>query len=73
MSHSPDSELTIKAVTMAYELPKRPDGVMFLINQGSHYTSRKFRQRLWRYQIKQSTNRRGNYWDNTPMERFFKS
>ncbi|MGV7961880.1 hypothetical protein QPK13_12465 [Photorhabdus tasmaniensis] len=28
-----------------------------------------FRQRLWRYRMTRSMNRRGNCWDNTPMER----
>lgn len=73
MSYSPDSELTANALTMAYELRGRPDNVMFHSDQGSHYTSRKFRQRLWRYQIIQSMSRRGNCWDNAPMERFFRS
>lgn len=73
MSHSPDSELTTKALTMAYELRGRPSGVIFHSDQGTHYTSRKFRQRLWRYKIKQSMSRRGNCWDNAPMERFFRS
>lgn len=73
MSFSPDSELTVKALTMAYELRERPENVMFHSDQGSHYTSRKFRQRLWRYQITQSMSRRGNCWDNAPMERFFRS
>ncbi|WP_194091422.1 IS3 family transposase, partial [Vibrio hibernica] len=73
LSNSPDSELTMKALTMAYELRGRPKDVMFHSDQGSHYTSRKFRQRLWRYKIKQSMSRRGNCWDNSPMERFFRS
>ncbi|TLU59453.1 IS3 family transposase [Thalassotalea litorea] len=73
MSHSPDSELTVKALTMAYELRGRPKNLMFHSDQGSHYTSRKFRQRIWRFKIKQSMSRRGNCWDNAPMERFFRS
>ncbi|HCA0686408.1 TPA: transposase, partial [Citrobacter freundii] len=28
---------------------------------------------LWRCQIRQSMSRRGNCWDNSPMERFFRS
>ncbi|ENQ6478059.1 MULTISPECIES: integrase core domain-containing protein, partial [Klebsiella pneumoniae complex] len=40
---------------------------------GSHYTSRQFRQLLWRYRIRQSMSRRGNCWDNSPMARFFRS
>lgn len=73
MSLSPDSALTCKALRMAYESRGKPKGVMFHSDQGSHYTSRKFRQQLWRYQIKQSMSRRGNCWDNAPMERFFRS
>ena len=57
----------------AWELRGRPTGVMFHSDQGSHYTSRKYRQALWRCRIKQSMSRRGNCWDNAPMERFFRS
>ncbi len=64
MSLSPDSELTSKALG-------KPQGVMFHSDQGMHYTSRKFRQRLWQHQITQSMSRRGNFWGNAPMERFF--
>jgi len=73
ISLSPDSELTGKALSMAFETRGQPDNVMFHSDQGSHYTSRKYRQLLWRYQIKQSMSRRGNCWDNSPMERFFRS
>ena len=69
----PDSKLTGKALSMAFESRGRPKDVMFHSDQGSHYTSRSYRQLLWRYQIKQSLSRRGNCWDNSPMERFFKS
>ena len=73
MSFSPDSKLTSKALDMAWETRDKPAGVMFHSDQGSHYTSRQFRQLLWRYRIKQSMSRRGNCWDNSPMERFFRS
>jgi putative transposase len=73
LSNSPDSELTMQALMMAYESRGQPKGVIFHSDQGTHYTSRKFRQRLWRYQIRQSMSRRGNCWDNAPMERFFRS
>lgn len=73
LSLSPDSELTAKALNMAFEARGKPKGVMFHSDQGCHYTSRKFRQQLWRHQIKQSMSRRGNCWDNAPMERFFRS
>lgn len=73
MSNSPDSALTAKALRLAYESRGRPKGLIFHSDQGCHYTSLKFRQTLWRFQIKQSMSRRGNCWDNAPMERFFRS
>jgi len=73
MSLSPDTNLTLKALELAYESRAKPTGLMFHSDQGSHYTSLKYRQRLWRYKIKQSMSRRGNCWDNAPMERFFRS
>lgn len=73
MSHSPNAALTSKALLMAYEFRGRPCGVTFHSDQGCHYTSLSFRQMLWRCQIKQSMSRRGNCWDNSPMERFFRS
>jgi len=73
LSNSPDSELTARALTMAYETRGRPEDVLFHSDQGSHYTSIKYRQHLWRYRINQSMSRRGNCWDNSPMERFFRS
>lgn len=73
MSTSPDSELTAKALRLAYQARGQPEGLMFHSDQGCHYTSVKFRQTLWRYRIKQSMSRRGNCWDNAPTERFFRS
>ena len=73
MSDSPDSELTMRALAMAYEARGRPKGVMFHSDQGCQYTSVAFQRQLWRYRMKQSMSRRGNCWDNAPMERFFRS
>src|SRR5690606_25156684 len=73
LSLSPDSELTRRALTMAFEARGKPIGVMFHSDQGCHYTSRTYRQLLWRYRLDQSMSRRGNCWDNAPMERFFRS
>jgi putative transposase len=72
-SKSPDSELTKKALRMAFESRKRPRGLVFHSDQGCHYTSKSFRQQLWRLGIRQSMSRRGNCWDNAPTERFFRS
>ena len=73
MSDKPDAELAIKALEMAYQQRGCPSGVLFHSDQGSQYGSRAFRQRLWRYRMTQSMSRRGNCWDNAPMERLFRS
>lgn len=40
-------------------------------DQGVHYTSPKFHELLQRYNIQQSMSRKGNCWDNSPMESYF--
>lgn len=73
MSKNADADLAVKALDHAWEQRGRPQGVMFHSDQGSQYASRKFRQRIWRYRMTQSMSRRGNCWDNAPMERLFRS
>ncbi|BCA29869.1 transposase [Metapseudomonas otitidis] len=73
LSVKPDAELVIKALDIAYEQRGKPQQVLFHSDQGSQYASRLFRQRLWRYRMEQSMSRRGNCWDNSPMERLFRS
>lgn len=73
MSSSPDAELVVKALEHAWEQRGQPSGVLFHSDQGSQYGSHHFRQRLWRYRMQQSMSRRGNCWDNAPMERLFRS
>lgn len=63
----------VKALEVAYEQRGEPQGLLFHSDQGSLYGSRQFRQRLWRYRMRQSMSRRGNRWDNAPMERVFRS
>lgn len=73
MSTSPDSELTISALRMAYESRKCPTGVLFHSDQGSHYTSLAFEKQIKAFYMKHSMSRRGNCYDNAPTERFFRS
>jgi len=40
-------------------------------DQGSHYTSPNFQKRLKKAKLGQSMSRKGNCWDNAPMESFF--
>ncbi len=63
----------VKALDVAYEQRGKPQGRLFHSDQGSQYGSRQFRQRLWCYRMRQSMSRRGNRWDNAPMERIFRS
>lgn len=73
VSASPDSALVIKALSMAYSLRGQPKGVMFHSDQGCQYSSLAYQQQLWRKRMVQSMSRRGNCWDNAPMERLFRS
>ncbi|EEZ7047331.1 IS3-like element ISEc31 family transposase [Escherichia coli] len=73
LSANTDTALISSALRMAYEVRGQPRDAMFHSDQGSQYTGLKYQQLLWRYRIKQSVSRRGNCWDNSPMERFFRS
>ncbi|AMR17950.1 transposase (plasmid) [Klebsiella quasipneumoniae] len=66
-------DIVLNALLMAVWRRNPQKQVLVHSDQGSHYTSRQFRQLLWRYRIRQSMSRRGNCWDNSPMERFFRS
>ena len=72
-SRTPDTELTKSALHFAYQARGQPRGLIFHSDQGVHYTSKAYQQQLWRYQIKQSISRKGNCWDNAPMERVLRS
>jgi putative transposase len=68
-----DATLTSEALRMASELRGRPKGVLFHSDQGCQYTSHKFRNELLAHGCQQSMSRKGECWDNAPMERFFGS
>ena len=68
-----DATLTCEALRMAVELRGRPKEVLFHSDQGCQYTSHKFRNELVTHRINQSMSRKGQCWDNAPMERFFGS
>lgn len=73
ISSSPDSTLTCKALELAHQARGRPQNVMFHSDQGCQYSSEMFRTKLESLGMQQSMSRRGNCWDNAPMERFFGS
>ena len=72
-SFSSNSQLTVKSVKVAYGSRGMSKGVMRNKEQVTHCTSRTYRQTLGRYQIKQTLSRRGNRWDNSPMDHFLRS
>lgn len=73
LSERADAALAIRALDHAYSVRGAPEKVLFHSDQGVQYASVAFRQRLWRYRFQQSMSRRGNCWDNSPMERLFRS
>ena len=73
LSKKPDSELTLKAFNRAFEARGKPVNLVFHSDQGCQYTSGMFRKTLKHNGVQQSMSRRGNCWDNAPMERFFRS
>ncbi|MDB6447186.1 IS3 family transposase, partial [Pseudomonas sp. 21TX0197] len=68
-----DATLTCEALRMAVEVRRRPANVLFHSDQGCQYTSHKFRNVLMEHGLQQSMSRKGECWDNAPMERFFGS
>ena len=73
LSDSPDSALTCRAVRMAFEHRNRPTGTLIHSDQGCHFTSQAYQRCVQALGIRHSMSRRGNCWDNAPMERFFRS
>ena len=68
-----DSELVIGAFEQAVTLRSPTSGLIVHSDRGSQYASSVFRDRLTKYEMTQSMSRRGNCYDNAPMESFFKS
>jgi transposase InsO family protein len=67
------TSLYIKALQMAFWRRKPPPGLLHHSDRGSQYASREYRQHLAVMQMEQSMSRKGNCWDNSPTERFFRS
>ena len=66
-------DLVERAMQMAITLRKPGKGLLFHSDQGSQYTSKRYRQRLEKYHIKASMSGVGACWDNAVVERFFGS
>ena len=76
MDQTMTSRLVVDALEMA--LARRlkgssPSGLVAHSDRGSQYASEHYRRRLSEERIACSMSRRGNCWDNAPMESFFAS
>ena len=64
-------ELVITALESAYMRVGRPRGVLIHSDRGSQYCSKDYQNLLKRYGFICSMSRKGNCWDNAPMEAFW--
>lgn len=67
------AELIINTFMNAFELREKPDGLLFHSDQGTQYTSYKFRTFLRELGVKQSFSYPGMPYDNAVAESFFSS
>lgn len=65
--------LVIRALLMAINIRKPPQGLIHHSDRGSQYASLKYQASLKQYGIVCSMSRKGNCWDNAVAERFFSS
>jgi len=65
------AELTIAALTMAIQRQKPPPGLIHHSDRGSQYAAAEYRKVLNAARMTQSMSRKGNCWDNAPMESCF--
>ena len=65
--------LVIRALMMAVNLRKPPRGLIHHSDRGSQYASDTYQRLLKQYGMIASMSRKGNCWDNAPIERFFSS
>lgn len=73
VSKHANSELTATVFNRAFESRGRPLNLVFHSDQGCQYSSEMFQRCLREKGVKQSMSRKGNCWDNAPVERFFGS
>lgn len=64
-------DLVASALQLAVGREKSPAGVILHSDRGSQYASEEYRSLLKQHALIQSMSRKGNCWDNAPMESFF--
>jgi transposase InsO family protein len=71
LSLSNSVALVTKTLRLAQQNEKVTDGLILHSDQGHQYTSHAYHVLTQQYNITPSMSRRGNCWDNAPMENFF--
>jgi putative transposase len=71
MSLSNSVALVTRTLQLAYDKEKVTDGLILHSDQGQQYTSHAYYALTQQYSTTPSMSRRGNCWDNAPMENFF--
>ncbi len=72
-SDTMSDELTLRALQSALEHRQPRAGLMHHTDRGSQYTSGEYQDRLQERGFQISMSRKGNCWDNAPVESFFSS
>ena len=67
------ASLCIQALQMAYWRKKPASGLLHHSDKGVQYASADYRQQLKEMGMIQSMSAKGDCWDNSPTERFFRS
>lgn len=70
MSKTLDCRLAVDALNMAIDKRGAVPAILHS-DQGTTYSAVDYRELLNRHSIRQSMSRKGNCWDNAPMESFF--
>ena len=68
-----DSQLVIDAMQMSVNRRQPNAGLIVHSDRGSQYCSDRFQWLLAKHRFRSSMSRKGNCWDNAPMESFFRT
>lgn len=71
MSDRIDSRLVVDALEMAIHRELPGEGLLAHSDRGVQYASEHYQRLLDRHHVTCSMSRKGNCWDNAPMESFF--
>jgi transposase InsO family protein len=66
-------DLAIRALDMAVALRQSPEGCFHHTDRGSQYCSNAYQKRRKKHGFKASMSGKGNFYDNSMVETFFKS